>query len=393
MRKIFTVCAALIAAMTLSAQEPIVKTCAEAAAIALALPENNVPTDEVYSITGYVTNVISAVSKGQQSFWMDDEKGDKKTFQSYYCNLPADDQNTLNIGDQVKIVGKIMKYNNTTAEMKNGDVTIIERVVVKRDTTTVTTCEAYDECTSLNDGDASVDVFIVKDAVVSVDDANENYGWQNITFKCSDSTMLVGYHIDFGGKDNFCAVGDSVEIIGTLKSYNGTMEIEGKGKVVYKGSIVADTIEVTPSQAYIAGMALANGTSSVDVYVVTGYVDSIASAYSEQYGNMSFYMCDDMANPTYDFEGFQITVPADNQPKVGDKVKVTGNILHYYKAAADDKPEVHTIEIKKGDFEMIESTGLQSIKAVQTATKSLKNGRLMIEHNGMRYNAQGAGMK
>lgn len=378
MKKIFTVCAALVAAMTLSAQEPIVKTCAEAAAIALALPENNVPTEEVYSITGYVTNVVSAVSKGQQTFWMDDEKGDKKTFESYYCNLPADDQNTLNIGDQVKIVGKIMKYN-TTPEMKNGDITIIERVVVKRDTFTVTTCEAYDECASLSDGDASVDVFIVKDAVVSVDDANENYGWQNITFKCEDEKLLVGYHIDFGGKDNFCAVGDTVEITGNLKKYGEKMEIEGKGKVVAKGQVIVDTIDVTPSQAYEVGMALANGTTSTDVYVVTGYVDSIASAYSEQYKNMSFYMCDDLANPTYDFEAFQITVPADNQPKVGDKVKVTGNILHYYKAATEDKPELHTIEIKKGDFEFVSTEALPSVKSNKNVVKTIVNGQFVIK--------------
>lgn len=378
MKKIFTVCAALIAAMTLSAQEPIVKTCAEAAAIALALPENNVPTDEVYSITGYVTNVVSTVSKGQQTFWMDDEKGDKKTFESYYCNLPADDQNTLNIGDQVKIVGKIMKYN-TTPEMKNGDITIIERVVVKRDTFTVTTCEAYDECTSLDDGDASVDVFIVKDAVVSVDDANENYGWQNITFKCEDEKLLVGYHIDFGGKDNFCAVGDTVEITGNLKKYGEKMEIEGKGKVVAKGQVVVDTIEVTPSKAYEVGMALANGTTSTDVYVVTGYVDSIASAYSEQYKNMSFFMCDDLANPTYDFEAFQITVPADHQPKVGDYVSVTGNILHYYKAATEEKPELHTIEIKKGEYQLIRESALRPVKAGKKAMKTIVNGQFVIK--------------
>lgn len=378
MKKIFTVCAALVAAMTLSAQEPIVKTCAEAAAIALALPENNVPTTEVYSITGYVTNVVSTVSKGQQTFWMDDEKGDKKTFESYYCNLPADDQNTLNIGDQVKIVGKIMKYN-TTPEMKNGDITIIERVVVKRDTFTVTTCEAYDECTSLDDGDASVDVFVVKDAVVSVDDANENYGWQNITFKCEDEKLLIGYHIDFGGKDNFCAVGDTVEITGNLKRYGEKMEIEGKGKVVAKGQVVVDTIEVTPSEAYEVGMALANGTTSTDVYVVTGFVDSIASEYSEQYKNMSFYMCDDLANPTYDFEAFQITVPADNQPKVGDKVKVTGNILHYYKAATEEKPELHTIEIKKGAFEFVSPEALRSVKSNKKVVKTIVNGQFVIK--------------
>ncbi|MBQ0119346.1 MAG: leucine-rich repeat protein [Bacteroidales bacterium] len=277
MKKIFSVCAAMIAAMTLSAQTPIVKSCAEAAAIALALTENNVPTEEVYSITGYVTNVVSAVSKGQQTFWMDDEKGDKKTFESYYCNLPKDDQNTLNVGDKVKIVGKIMKYN-TTPEMKNGDITILNRVLVQRDTFTVTTCEAYDKCSSLSDGDASIDYFIVRDKVMSVDDTNENYGWQNITFQCEEGKLLVGYHINFGGKENFCAVGDSVEIIGTLKNYGGKMEIEGKGVVFAKGQVVIDNLNNIIT--YTATSKLTETTDTYSAGLLTNAFNTAISSHT-----------------------------------------------------------------------------------------------------------------
>ncbi|MCQ2325412.1 MAG: hypothetical protein MJZ58_04405, partial [Paludibacteraceae bacterium] len=167
------------------------------------------------------------------------------------------------------------------------------------------------------------------------------------------------------------------------------MEIEGKGKVVAKGQVVVDTIEVSPSKAYEVGMALANGTTSTDVYVVTGYVDSIASAYSEQYKNMSFFMCDDLANPTYDFEAFQITVPADKPTKVGDYVSVTGNILHYYKAATEEKPEIHTIEIKKGDYQLISGAALPSVKAGKKAVKTIVNGQFVIKTDEGNINVLG----
>ena len=99
-------------------------TTAEAAAIAAGL-EHNIPTTTVYSITGYVTQTNGTISKGQQTFWLDDEKGDKKTFEGYWCNLPANEE-PLRVGDRVKIVGNILRYNSTY-EIKNGNVTILER--------------------------------------------------------------------------------------------------------------------------------------------------------------------------------------------------------------------------------------------------------------------------
>ncbi|MCQ2311675.1 MAG: hypothetical protein MJZ64_08010 [Paludibacteraceae bacterium] len=395
MKKFLVMCATVLVAMNAGAAVTEVMTCAEAAAAA-ALLDHNVPGTDSVAIIGYVTNTDGTISKGQQTFWMDDEKGSKKTFEGYWCNLPADmvaANSPLNVGDRVQIAGFLMRYNSTY-EMKNGIVTILERATVKIDTIQATVCEAIEEGESLNDGDISAEVFEINDIVAVVENNNDTYHTQTFTLECvgDDTTKIIKpYNLSMQG--DYCVPGDSVRILGKLKKYGDLVEVTGQGWVTKKGDLKIDTIDATVDEAVAAGLLLDNNMLSKAVYAVTGYVDSIASAYSDEYKNMSFYMCDDMSNPKYEFEGFQITVPADNQPKVGDKVKVTGNILHYYKAAADDKPEIHTIEIKKGDFEMIESTGLQSIKAVQTATKSLKNGRLMIEHNGMRYNAQGARMK
>ena len=377
MKKILTICAAILAAMSLNAAVTPM-TCAEAAAAA-ALLEHNVPGTDSVAVTGYVTNTDGTISRGQQTFWLDDAKGDKKTFEGYWCNLPqemVDAGTPLNVGDQVTISGYLMRYNSTY-EMKNGDIVVLERATVKTDTIDATVCEAIEEGESLNDGDVSEEVYIIEDVVATVESNNDTYHTQIFTFECADNGKIMKpYNIAMEG--DYCVLGDSVRIIGKLKKYGDLVEFTGKGLVTKKGEVKVDTIAVSASEAYTIGMALENNATSKEVYVVTGYVDSIASAYSEQYKNMSFFMCDDMANPTYDFEAFQITVPADNQPKVGDKVKVTGNILHYYKAATEDKPELHTIEIKKGDFEFVAETALPSVKAGHKAVKSLVNGQLVI---------------
>ena len=80
MKKLFTVCAALVAAMSMSAEN---MTCADAAAAALALGEN-VESTETVSVEGYITNTNGTVSREQQTFYMDDVKGSgAKTLQAY----------------------------------------------------------------------------------------------------------------------------------------------------------------------------------------------------------------------------------------------------------------------------------------------------------------------
>ena len=76
MKKILTLCMAVIAAMSMSAEIKNM-TCADAAAAAMLLPENNKPGTDSVAVTGYVTNTDGKISKGQQTFWLDDEKGSK----------------------------------------------------------------------------------------------------------------------------------------------------------------------------------------------------------------------------------------------------------------------------------------------------------------------------
>lgn len=100
-------------------------TCAEAAAAALALPGNNTPSKDIYIVEGYVQSAgySATVSSGQQIFWVDDTPNGTKKFEAYYCNVPNGE--AVPVGAKVRLTGVILKYN-TTPEMKNGDVEILE---------------------------------------------------------------------------------------------------------------------------------------------------------------------------------------------------------------------------------------------------------------------------
>ncbi len=388
MKKILTLCMAVIAAMSMSAEVKNM-TCAEAAAAAALLQSGQTGTDTV-AVTGYVTNTDGKISKNQQTFWMDDEKGSKKTFNGYWCNMPKGEA-ALNVGDKVVIKGFLMRYNSTY-EMKNGDITILERAIVKVDTIKATVCEAVEECEALADGDNTQDVFIVEAVVTSVLEQNDNYNTQKFNVTCEDNGKdLQAYNVTM--KDGYAAISDKVRLTGKLKKYGSTLELVGDGLVLEKGNVQIDTVEVNVAEALAAVKALENGKVSKEVYVITGYIDSISSAYSDQYKNISFYMCDDLKAPAYEFQAYRVKGGQDL--KVGDKVAVTGNLQHYYKAAEEEKPEKHGYQTNAGaTYEIINETANSNVFVEkEKAVKFVRDGQIYIRKNNVEYTILGTEVK
>lgn len=396
MKKLFTIAALVIAAMTVNA-EITEMTCAEAAAAA-ALLEHNTPGTDSVAVTGYVTSTDGNISRGQQTFWLDDQKGSVKTFEGYWCNLPeealnANPQQPLNVGDKVRIVGFLMRYNSTY-EMKNGEVIILERAVVQIDTIEATVCEAIEECEALESGDNTSDVFQVIGIVSSLGSTNDNYHTQTFYMECEDNEKtLQAYNITMEG--DYANLGDTVFCQGRLVKFNETLEITGDAMVIGAAGFVADTIEATVAEAIAAAMALENGKTTVDIYVVTGYVDSIAFEFKN--GSMSFFMTDNMDSLTYDFEAYNVKCSEEVAAKVlvGAKVKVTAALQHYYKAATEEKPEVNLAEtVKGGEVEVLEEVlAVENVTSDALATKRLENGQLIIYRNGARYTVTGVNVQ
>ena len=392
MKKIFSFAAAVLAAMTMSAQTAV--TCAEAAA---AMPaQSGSETEDVYIVTGYITNTNGAISPSrtdasidQQTFYMDDDKGTKKTLQGYWCNLPGHE--ALQVGDKITLTGKILNYNGTP-EIKNGDVAILERATVKIDTVAATVCEAIEEGSSLNDGDYTDDVFVVSGRLSSTDAVN-SYGQHTCDLACAESDVTFKAYNCTGADGLELGMGDSVRVIGKLYNYHGTIEISnGKIELVEKSTIEIVAIEVNVAEAVAVAAQLEENGKTADIYAVTGYVDSIASAYSEQYGNISFFMTDDINNPTYDLEAYRVKITADQAALVvfGAKVKVTAQLQRYYKAATEEQDAIDLIEtVAGGEIEIIAEAAVDNILSEQNAAKRLENGQLIIYRNGASFTATG----
>ena len=397
MKKIFSFAAMLFAAMTINAQSPIAATCAEAAA---AMPaQSGSETEDVYAVTGYVTNTNGAISPSrtdptidQQTFYIDDVKGSQKTVQGYWCNLPGHE--ALNVGDKITVTGKIINYNNTP-EIKNGDVVILERATVVIDTIDASVCEALEEGSSLNAGDYSADVFRVYGRLKGQDQVNNN-GQHTFEMACGEN-IFKPYNCS-GAEGLELGKGDSVVVIGKLYNYSGTIEISnGKVELLEKSSQEEIIIEANVAEATAAAMALANGASSEDRYAITGYVDSIAIVYSDQYNNISFFMTDDMAQPTYTFEAYRVKCTADQaaQLGLGAKVKVTAAIKHYYKAATETLPEINLAETAEGgELDIIEPVqGIENIVLTEKAQKVVVDGVVYIIRDNKLFNALGTQVK
>ena len=102
-------------------------TCAQAVELTNALADGGT-SEDTYSVTGYITEIVGAVSRNQQTFWMADAKDGGKVFEAYYANLPSG-VSAFVVGSKVKITGKLMKYvkdGNVTPEIKNATVEILE---------------------------------------------------------------------------------------------------------------------------------------------------------------------------------------------------------------------------------------------------------------------------
>ncbi|MBR4520899.1 MAG: hypothetical protein IKO63_05740 [Paludibacteraceae bacterium] len=233
MKKFLSLAAMLVAVASIYAQDPIPVTCAEAKA---AMPEtSNGVTNETYVVTGYITNTNEVISREQQTFWMDDEPGTKKTIQGYWCNLPEGEKDIpLKVGDKITLTGKIMNYSGT-AEIKNGNVAIIERAaVVTLDTISVS--DAIKRIKENNLGPCYVKGKVVEILTKDADVAkygNINY-WMVDLENANDS--IEGYKMYGANNKKYSSsadveffAGDEILVYATaLKLYNNKVyEIDG----------------------------------------------------------------------------------------------------------------------------------------------------------------------
>ena len=401
MKKIILFCAAMVAALGLNAQT--VLTAEEAYNAAIALNAGDTLTDDngqtaIVEVTAYVTDGTNGtINNGQQTFYIGQTADEaEKTLQVYKCDMPENEA-AVNKGDKVKITGKLMHYVNKSgtmdvAELVKASAEVLERAsVAKVDTIRdMSVCEIIEEGESLKGGQYTKEFFEI---TVSVDSLTYTNGTVQTFFTfCEDNhKSLQAYNAQMQD-DVIAAKGDSVKIVGKITLYAQKNQVEFESPqawVVFKAEQPkVDTIETTINEIRQVGEALEQNAVTKEVYVVMGYVDSIAVAYSEEYGNISFFITEDMENPTYDLQVFRGQYTEDIP--VGTEVIVTGNIKRYYKAPTETTEEIDMLEIVNGVVELPTETGLKEVINMPKAQKILLNGNLIIKQGNTLYNATGS---
>ena len=104
--------------------------CAEAAAAALSVADNNVEYNDgkEYTIQGYVTEIQTAFNAQYSniSFWMADTKDGGKVLEAYRAAC-ASAEDAPAVGDKVAVTGKLTKYNTTPEFAAGCTVEILEK--------------------------------------------------------------------------------------------------------------------------------------------------------------------------------------------------------------------------------------------------------------------------
>ena len=404
MKKILLFCAAVVAAMSLNAQ--VVMTCDDAynAAIALAAGDTLTVDGAVVQVevTAFVTNGGNGAvdDKGQQTFYVGQTANETtKTLQAYLCALP-EGETAVNKGDKVKITGKLMHYVNKSgtldvAEFISAHADILERVEVKTDTVNdLTICEIIEEGEGLNGGSYS-NFFIELTAVIdSLSFTNEAKMQQTFFFFCEENgKTLQAYNANM--QDGILAdLGDTVKVLGkiTLYAAKNQVEFESPKAWVVGKAVQQPVIKVTVEEALAIGQALPQGSISKEKYRVVGYVDSIATAYDATYGNLSFFMTDNMEVHNYDFKVYRGKYTEDIP--LGTLVYVTGNLQNYHKDAEGENPEENMIELVNGKVSLTDDNAVINTRDnSEKAIKRIENGQVIIIRNGVRYNVVGAQIK
>ena len=297
MKKLLSLAAMLFAVVSMFAQDPIAVTCAEAKA---AMPaEKNAVTEATYIVTGYITNTDGTISREQQTFWMDDQPGSTKTIQGYWCNLPEGEKDIpLKVGDKITLTGQIMNYNNT-AEIKNGQVAIIERAVeVPLDTISVSQA-------LVRISENQLGPCFVKGKVMNINTNNvEKY--HNISYWLADldtpTDSIQGWKMKAADNKDYNSAADVEFVVGdeilvyaaTLENYQGKNEINGG---YFFRTLKSDVIELDWAfgSAYrgegnwniVLEKANADQKNYVDIIINSDKTNAIAGNYSIAEGAIS----------------------------------------------------------------------------------------------------------
>lgn len=357
-------------------------TLAQASEFALKFVHNNY-SDNKYYVEGKITNIDN--SKGYGNLIIADDNGGSLTIYGSYINgVKYGDQDIeLKVGDVVKVYGRLGQYNNV-AQMKNGDVVLINgKEPEKAPSVEITVEEFLAMAFALEVGAEQTGPFTF-DGVVSghSDDSYKNVivvlGGQTdkalLCYRVTDERLTVGTTFNFTA--------------GKVKNYNGTVEF--MDVVINSINGVAEQLPTVPenytgAQLVDAIYQLKNGQTLTGPYTLTGVVSEITEAYSSNFGNATFTIIVDGLTDK-PILCYRIKGEKADGLAVGDTVTVTGAFTNYGGKFETVQGEAQVTNVVKGTG----SGGNTGSGDVDTPITDIPDNCPLVENTGYVLSVQNA---
>lgn len=336
-------------------------------------------SEKTYVIKGYVSDIQDYYTEqyGNETFWITDTKGDRtsdktKAFEVYRGK--PNTQKEIGLDALIQIKCKIKNYNGTIEnDGVNLPFEVLEQgkpVVVD----TVSVAEALEIGQALADNAYTDNPYVVIGYVTKAFEPDSGKTQQNF-YMADDPDVRGDFYAYKASPDSKISQGDYVELFGKIQKYVGskgtTIELS-YGSAKHLEAPKVDTLTVAEVQA----LDLAEGATTVERFVVIGYVAAITSDFEEDL--QSFNLSDDATATTGDFACVDAII-AEPGANLHDQVKIVGKI----------QKMGGKFRMVSGKAAVLTPQGIENVVLTEKAQKVLVDGVIYIIRDNKIFNLQG----
>ena len=284
------------------------------------------------SLTGKISSIDTAYDATYKNVTVTFKVGgrDNKPIQAYRIGGTGADK--LAVGDTITVVGKLKNYGGKI-QLINGTITGYisgggSAPVVETDPMKIVDA-AYGLA---KDTQMAYDVTLTGrvSAVKTAYDAT----FKNITVEIlvtgRESKPILCYRLKGDGCDKI-AVNDTIQVVGRIKNYNGTIEFDAGCTLLSRksGGGAPVVVETDPAKIMAAAGKLAENTELSYEVTLSGKVTSVDEAYDAEYQNVTATIAVSGAN-NQALKLYRLKGDGVDQLAVGDTITAKGKIKNHY---------------------------------------------------------------
>ena len=361
--------------------------CKSAAEAALSVPGNNVfyKDGQEFTVAGFVTSIQTPWASGIITFWMADDPEGGKVLEAYKCAIEKQ-EDAPNVGDKVKVTGKLTKYNTTPEFAEGCTCEIVEKSEAPKNLGPKTIAEFL----ALKN---VKDTCILHGTITGLPEDKTANAWKYGNFDLVDETdtlYIYGLLTPDGEKQKFAEMGlENGSVIKIKAIYT-----EYQGKPQAANAILIPEAPELPEGVISCDSALVLARAIEDPVEVKATVEGpavkvwgyVTFAYDAKDGEQSAWLSDTKGASGV-IQGSYLEV--STAVAKGDYVQLEGTLAKYYKEGKNGNPNEIIIEVIKGKMTLVSELGVENVELTEKAQKVMVEGVLYIIRDNKMYNVQG----